>query len=312
MGRLIRGSPGEISIIAIGPLTNLANAFRADPALPSMVRDITIMGGSLSGGNITPAAEFNAYVDPEAAQIVFHCGVPITMIGLDVTRKVSVTEDVLQKLSSAGNPLGRAAGNWIEIVECLELLRGDRPVASEDLRELSLILSGWMIHLGGQADTPEAGYLRADAAMADGSALTVLMEMIEAQGGDISVFDDRSGFHKPGATRVVEAWETGYVAAMDTTMLGWAVQRLGAGREKAGEPVDPHAGIAFHARRGAYVEKGQPLATLYATREAMLDEPEALLRKAIVFSEAKPEAVPLVSAILTREKAEGYLAKTQG
>jgi inosine-uridine nucleoside N-ribohydrolase len=110
MRRLIRGSPGEISIIAIGPLTNLAMAFRADPALPSMVRDITIMGGSLSGGNITPAAEFNAYVDPEAAQIVFHCGVPITMIGLDVTRKVSVTEDVLQKLSSAGNPLGRAAG----------------------------------------------------------------------------------------------------------------------------------------------------------------------------------------------------------
>jgi inosine-uridine nucleoside N-ribohydrolase len=110
MRRLIRGSPGEISIIAIGPLTNLAMAFRADPALPSMVRDITIMGGSLSGGNITPAAEFNAYVDPEAAQIVFHCGVPITMFGLDVTRKVSVTEDVLQKLSSAGNPLGRAAG----------------------------------------------------------------------------------------------------------------------------------------------------------------------------------------------------------
>ena len=95
-------------------------------------------------------------------------------------------------------------------------------------------------------------------------------------------------------------------------MLGWAVQRTGAGREKAGEPVDPHAGIRFHARRGAFVEKGQPLATLYATREAMLDEPEALLRKATVFSEAKPEPVPLVSAILTREKAEGHLAKKQG
>ena len=108
--RLIRGSPGEISIVAIGPLTNLALAFRADPALPSMVKDITIMGGSLSGGNITPAAEFNAYVDPEAAQIVFHSGAPITMIGLDVTRQISVTEVVLQKLSSADNPLGRAAG----------------------------------------------------------------------------------------------------------------------------------------------------------------------------------------------------------
>ena len=87
----------------------------------------------------------------------------------------------------------------------------------------------------------------------------------QAQGGDVSVFDDPEGFHKPGATEVVEAWESGYVAEMDTTALGWAVQRTGAGREKAGEPVDPHAGIVFHARRGARVERGQPLATLYAT-----------------------------------------------
>jgi pyrimidine-nucleoside phosphorylase len=221
------------------------------------------------------------------------------------TRTVALMTDM-------GQPLGSAAGNWIELVESVELLSGKRPDQSEDLRELSLILAGWMIHLGGQADTPEAGFLRADAAMADGSALTVLMDMIEAQGGNLSVFEDMASFHKPGATRVVEAWETGYIASMDTTALGWAVQRTGAGREKAGEPVDPHAGIAFHARRGAYVEKGQPLATLYATNAGMLDEPEALLRKAIVFSETAPEAVPLVGQIFTRENAEAYLAQKAG
>jgi pyrimidine-nucleoside phosphorylase len=94
---------------------------------------------------------------------------------------------------------------------------------------------------------------------------------------------------------------------MDTTALGWAVQRTGAGREKAGEPVDAHAGIRFHARCGAWMEKGQPLATLYATRESMLDEPEALLKGAVVFSEMKPEPVPLVSFVMTRERAEAYL-----
>jgi thymidine phosphorylase len=210
-------------------------------------------------------------------------------------------------MTDMGQPLGSMAGNWIELVESVDLLAGKRPAESEDLRELSLVLAGWMIYLGGQAETPEAGFLRADAAMADGSGLTVLMEMIEAQGGDISVFEDMAGFHKPGATRIVVAWETGFISSMDTTMLGWAVQRLGAGREKAGEPVDPHAGIAFHARSGAYVEEGQPLATLYATNEAMLEEPEALLRKAIVFSEAAPEAVPLVGRIFTRENAEAFL-----
>ena len=210
-------------------------------------------------------------------------------------------------LTDMGQPLGAKAGNWIELVESVDLLSGNRPEESEDLRELSLILAGWMIFLGGQADSPEAGYLRADAAMADGSGLTVLMEMIEAQGGDISAFENMADFHAPGATRVVEAWETGYIASMDTTMLGWAVQRLGAGREKAGEPVDPHAGIHFHARRGAYIEKGQPLATLYATNEAMLTEPGALLRKAIAFSLNTPEAVPLVGRIFTRQNAEAYL-----
>ena len=218
------------------------------------------------------------------------------------TRTVALMTDM-------GQPLGSVAGNWIELVESVDLLSGKRPAESEDLRELSLILAGWMIHLGGAAESPEAGFLRADAVVADGSALGIFVEMIEAQGGDISVFEDMAGFHKPGATRVVEAWETGYIASMDTTMLGWAVQRLGAGREKAGEPVDPHAGIAFHARRGVFVEKGQPLATLYATTAGMLDEPEALLRKAIVFSETAPEAVPLVSNVFTKAIAEEHLRR---
>ncbi len=101
------------------------------------------------------------------------------------TRTVALLTDMDQ-------PLGRAAGNWIEIAECLELLRGNRPKESEDLRELSLILAGWMIHLGGQAATPEAGYARAEAVTNDGSALRVFLSMVEAQGGDTTVFDDPS------------------------------------------------------------------------------------------------------------------------
>ena len=212
-------------------------------------------------------------------------------------------------LTDMGQPLGRCAGNWIELVEAVELLRGQRNPESEDLRELSLLLAGWMVHLGGQAATPELGYARAEAALADGSALRVFFSMIEAQGGDIRVFDEPIGFHRPGATQVVEAWESGFISAMETTALGWAVQRLGAGREKAGEPVDPHAGIEFHARQGARVEKGQPIATLYATRADLLAEPAALLKQAIHFSKSPPQAVPLVSRIFTRATAETHLRK---
>ena len=213
-------------------------------------------------------------------------------------------------LTDMGQPLGRMAGNWIELAECAELLRGERPEGSEDLRELSLRLAGWMIALGGKAPTPEAGYVLAEAALTDGAALGVFLKMVDAQGGDVAAFDDVRGFHKPGTTLVLEAWKSGYVAEMDTTALGWAVQRLGAGREKAGEPVDPHAGIAFHAKRGAQVERGQPLATLFATGEEKLAEPAKLIRQAIRFSDAAPEPVPLVSRVFERADAEAYLRDT--
>ena len=210
-------------------------------------------------------------------------------------------------LTDMGQPLGCAAGNWIELVESVQLLRGQRPPQSEDLRELSLILAGWMIHLGGKADTPHSGYRLADAALQDGTALALFFKMLDAQGGNVSVFDDSAHFHAPGATTVLPAWDSGFIAAMDTTQVGWAVQRTGAGREKPGESVDPHAGILFHARRGARVEKGQPIATLYATSEEMLAEPLALLKSAITLSKSPPPAVPTVGRIFTHENAEAHL-----
>ena len=212
-------------------------------------------------------------------------------------------------LTDMGQPLGRAAGNWIELVESVELLGNRRPAESEDLRELSLILAGWMIHLGGKAATPEMGRKLAEAAVENGSALEIFFKMIEAQGGDSGAFADGE-FHRPGATRMLNAWGSGFIAAMDTTKIGWAVQRTGAGRETAGEPVDPHAGILFHLRRGARVENGQPIATLYATREAMLDEPVELLSQAITIGPIAPEPVDLIGRIFTRENAEAYLQNT--
>ncbi len=217
------------------------------------------------------------------------------------TRTVALLTDMSQ-------PLGRAAGNWIELVECVGLLRGERPEWSEDLRELSLILAGWMIHLGGKAASAEGGYKLAEAALTDGAALAAFMKMVDAQGGDVRVFENPAAFHKPGAARAVEAWQSGYVAEMDTTALGWAVQRTGAGREKAGEPVDPNAGILFHARRGAKVKKGELFATVYATNSKMLAEPVAILKQAIRFSKTRPRAVPLVGRVFTRKEAEKYLS----
>lgn len=216
------------------------------------------------------------------------------------TRTVALMTDM-------GQPLGRAAGNWIELVECVELLRGERSDETEDLRELSLQLAGWMIHLGGKAATARIGRQMAESALTDGAGLAVFMKMVDAQGGDVRVFDKKKA-HRPGASHILHAWQNGYIAEMDTTLLGWAVQRTGAGREKAGEPVDPHAGIVFHAKRGAQVRKGQPLATFYATRKSMLAEPADLFRRAVRIEEEAPQPVPLISRIFTRDEAGKSLA----
>jgi inosine-uridine nucleoside N-ribohydrolase len=107
--QIVRRFPGEVTLLTIGPLTNIATALNTDPELAGMVRALVMMGGSLSGGNITPAAEFNIYVDPEAARIVFQSGIPITMVGLDVTRKTSLTEEHLRQLQAGQNPVSQAA-----------------------------------------------------------------------------------------------------------------------------------------------------------------------------------------------------------
>jgi inosine-uridine nucleoside N-ribohydrolase len=106
---IVRKYPGEVTLITLGPLTNIATALNSDNELAGMIKGVVMMGGSLSGGNITPAAEFNIYVDPEAARIVFQSGIPVTMVGLDVTRHTSLTEEHFKTLQAAQNPVSQAA-----------------------------------------------------------------------------------------------------------------------------------------------------------------------------------------------------------
>ena len=98
----VGATPGEITLVATGPLTNIALAVRREPRLADWVREFVIMGGSAGRGNVTPAAEYNIWADPEAAAVVFRAGWTVTMLGLDVTLRTGATPAVLQRMSELG------------------------------------------------------------------------------------------------------------------------------------------------------------------------------------------------------------------
>ena len=100
---------GEVTLCCLAPLTNIALALEKEPRLASQLREIVVMGGAFSeGGNITPAAEFNVFVDPEAAARVLACGAPITMIPLDCTHQALTTKARLERLRAFGTPVTEA------------------------------------------------------------------------------------------------------------------------------------------------------------------------------------------------------------
>jgi pyrimidine-nucleoside phosphorylase len=202
-------------------------------------------------------------------------------------------------LTSMDEPLGRFSGNWIEVWECIDIMQGKRHRMSADLIELSNILSGWMLHLAGQAATPEAGAKLSDQILASGEAYKAWLKIIAAQHGDTTIFKDPAAFHKSTATRTLTASQDGYLSSMDCKQVGWAVQRLGAGRAKPGDPVSAHAGIEMHAKLGDKLEKGQPLVTLFAEDEPLLDEPEHMLQQTLQISSTPPKLQPLIREIVT-------------
>lgn len=110
---LVLGSPGEVTLVPTGPLTNVALALRREPRIVDHVREVVLMGGSFTRGNITPAAEFNIWVDPEAAEAVFSANWPVTMVGLDLTHQALATSDVAERIAALGTPAAQLADQII-------------------------------------------------------------------------------------------------------------------------------------------------------------------------------------------------------
>ena len=135
--------PGELSLFAIGPLTNIALAIRKEPRFAGAVKEMVIMGGAIrEGGNMTPQAEFNVYCDPYAAHVVFHAGIPTTLIPLDVTHKCMLYAEQIKQLSQQESPIVRfLADSTAAYVNFTESKTGIKGCALHDPLTLATVIA---------------------------------------------------------------------------------------------------------------------------------------------------------------------------
>jgi len=144
----VLAEPDEISIFPIGPMTNIAMAIRKEPAFAKAVKELVIMGGAIQeGGNMTPLAEFNIYVDPHAAHIVFHSGIPITLIPLDVTHKCLLKQEHVDRLMKIGSPVTRFLKDAIDVYLKASIQLGYEGCALHDPLTLATIIAPELLTL---------------------------------------------------------------------------------------------------------------------------------------------------------------------
>ena len=198
-------------------------------------------------------------------------------------------------VTDMNQPLGKAVGNSLEVIEAIETLKGQGPA---DITELSLILAGIMIALGGKASSYEEGYEKAQEALRSGKALEKLAQFIEAQGGDPRVCQDYTLFPQAAEVKEVLAEEEGYIGAIDAQVIGKASQHTGAGRATKEDDIDLSAGIILDSKVGDYVKKGDRLLTLYGNDLDKVNQGAQEAKKAFVITKEQPEALDLIKKVI--------------
>lgn len=196
---------------------------------------------------------------------------------------------VVALLTDMSQPLGRTAGNAMEVAEAIEVLSGRGPA---DLRELCLELAGWMFYLGERVKTVDEGKNLSAELIASGSAREKFREIVRLQGGDVAVVDDPRRLARARQTLDVTSPAEGYVAVTQCDQLGAACVVLGGGREKKEDAIDPAVGLEFHKRMGDAVKRGEPLCTLHYNAASRLDEARRLVATAYRIEPEKPKTIP--------------------
>jgi len=258
------------------------------------LRDVT---GTVESVPLITASIMSKKFAEGAQALVFDvkCGSGAFMKSLDQARELAVSlvrtggslgRRVRAVISDMEQPLGRTAGNFLEVREVVETLRGAGP---PDLVELTLRLTAHMLVLGGLAPDVDEGERQCRRRLEDGSAWERFLANVEAQGGDPRSVEEPEGVPRAGTAVDLPAPESGFVERVDAYRIGLAAGLLGASRARKEDPVRPEAGIELLKVQGEAVEKGEALCRLHLGKGGNLEEARALTREAYRLADRRQE-----------------------
>src|SRR5690242_5609579 len=196
---------------------------------------------------------------------------------LMVDTGVRIGKRMVALITDMDQPLGLSVGNALEVIECVEVLKGGGPA---DLRQLSLELAAWMFYLGDKSRSVDEGRTLAEHMLANGSAFKKFCEVTELQGGDPGALRQLEKMPRARNRRQVPSRSSGYVQAINCEQVGIASLVLGGGREKKEDSIDPAVGIVLHKKVGDAIANGEPFCTLYYNADQRLTEAESLIYSA--------------------------------
>jgi pyrimidine-nucleoside phosphorylase len=198
-------------------------------------------------------------------------------------------------LTAMEQPLGRTVGNALEVAESIDCLRGTGPA---DVMELTYALGSHMLVLGGVARSEAEGRAKLEGAVQSGAALAKFREIVAAQGGDVSVLDDSLRLPQAKLTHPVTAKQGGFVSDVSAMDVALAALRLGAGRAKADDEIDPAVGVSKLVKIGERVAAGAVVAQIHANDPQAMAEARVMIERAIVIGDSAPALEPLIDGVI--------------
>ena len=288
--------------IAISAQTgNLAPADKKLYALRDVtatVENISLIAGSIMSKKLASGADAivldvksgsGAFMkDDEGA---FELAQEMVSIGLGAGR------DMVALITDMDQPLGKAVGNSLEVIEAIDTLKGNGP---KDLEDICLHLGAHMLLLSKKVGTIDEGLQRLRDVMESGEGLEKLKELVKNQGGDPSYVDDTSKFKKADIVKEVVSEHEGYVCSIKTDEIGRASLVLGAGRENKESEIDLSVGLIVEKKRGDYVRKGDALAVVHSSSAEKFEEASRIIRAAYSLSEVRPADEKLIKGIVDK------------